>query len=160
MPTLSKKFAQTQVSLLQCELHRFNPYNEVLSLMNQQKHILLVDDDIQLHELVEDALLSLNVRLTAVIHTKEGLEIAEKEQPDLIFMDLLMPAPNLKGWDAIAALKSNPHTSHIPTFALTAANNESILKALQAGADDYVTKPFTISRFQAFIMRHVGAVGS
>jgi CheY-like chemotaxis protein len=120
-------------------------------------HILLVDDDIHLHELVEDALLPLDARLSAVVNAEEGIQIAINEQPDLILMDLLLPAPSMKGWEAIAALKTNPKTAQIHTIAFTAASNESILKALQAGADDYVTKPFSIAQFQSIIMRIFGA---
>jgi CheY-like chemotaxis protein len=119
-------------------------------------HVLLVDDDIQLHELVEDALLTLDARLSAVPTAEEGLEIALNEQPTLILMDLLLPSA-MKGWDAIARLKANPKTAHIQTLALTAASNESILKALQAGADDYISKPFSITQFQSQIMRIFGA---
>jgi CheY-like chemotaxis protein len=120
-------------------------------------HILLVDDDKQLHELVEDALLPLDARLSAVVSAEEGLKIAINEQPNLILMDLLLPAPSMKGWEAIAALKSNPKTAHIHTLALTAASNETILKALQAGANDYITKPFSIAQFQSNILRIFGA---
>lgn len=119
-------------------------------------HILLVDDDIQLHDMVEDALLPLNARVTAVTDANEALEIAIREQPTLILMDLLLPAPSMKGWEAIAALKANPETAHIKTIALTAASNEHILKALKAGADEYVTKPFSIAQFQSIVLRMFG----
>ena len=123
-------------------------------------HILLVDDDIQLHELVADALAPIDVRLSTAITAEEGIKIAIKEQPELILMDLLLPIASMKGWDAIAALKSNPKTAHITTLAVTAAANEDILKALHAGAIDYITKPFSISQLQSVVMRIFGAASS
>jgi CheY-like chemotaxis protein len=120
-------------------------------------HILLVDDDIQLHELVEDALEPLDVRLSTAITAEEGIKIAVREQPVLILMDLLLPVATMKGWDAIAALKANPKTEHITTIALTAAPNDDILKALHAGAIDYIAKPFSINQLQSTVMRIFGA---
>jgi CheY-like chemotaxis protein len=118
-------------------------------------HILLVDDDIQLHELVEDALEPLDVRVSTAITAEEGIKIALREQPALILMDLLLP--HAKGWEAIATLKSNPKTEHITTIALTAAPNDDILKALHAGAIDYIAKPFSINQLQSTVMRIFGA---
>ncbi|OUR96922.1 two-component system response regulator [Halobacteriovorax marinus] len=72
---------------------------------------------------------------------QQGVEIALSEIPDLILMDLSMPIMN--GWDATRILKREKRTLHIPIIALSAhVLSEHMNKALEAGCDDYQTKPF------------------
>jgi CheY-like chemotaxis protein len=76
---------------------------------------------------------------------EEGVEKAEKEVPDLILMDLSLP--KLDGWGATKALKKNKKTQHIPIIALSAhAMQEHKESALQAGCNDYDTKPVDFAR--------------
>jgi CheY-like chemotaxis protein len=76
---------------------------------------------------------------------EEGVEKAEKEEPDLILMDLSLP--KLDGWGATKALKKNKKTQHIPIIALSAhAMQEHKESALQAGCNDYDTKPVDFAR--------------
>jgi two-component system, cell cycle response regulator DivK len=74
----------------------------------------------------------------------EGVSMAESEKPDLILMDMSLPV--LSGWDATRSIKSNPETQRIPVIALTAhAMETDKQRALEAGCDDYDTKPINLS---------------
>ena len=74
-----------------------------------------------------------------------GVDMAAVESPDLILMDMSLPI--MDGWAATKTLKSNPSTASIPVIALTAhAMTSDRDKALQAGCDDYDTKPINLKR--------------
>ncbi|MFQ5772995.1 MAG: response regulator [Kiloniellaceae bacterium] len=85
----------------------------------------------------------------------EGISLARAEAPDLILMDLGLPA--LDGWEAIRRLKAAPETQSIPVIALTAHAMEGDRDtALAAGADDYDTKPVKLPGLLAKIERLLG----
>ena len=76
---------------------------------------------------------------------EEGIALAQHESPDLILMDLSLP--KLDGWGATKQLKGNSETQHIPIIALSAhAMAEHKASALEAGCDDYDTKPVDLAR--------------
>lgn len=88
---------------------------------------------------------------------EEGVEKAEKEVPDLILMDLSLP--KLDGWGATRALKKNEKTQHIPIIALSAhAMQEHKESALQAGCNDYDTKPVDFARLLSKIEEQLAKV--
>lgn len=80
----------------------------------------------------------------------EGVSVAQAELPDLIIMDLSLP--RIDGWEATRRLKSDPKTQSIPVIALTAhAMSTDRDKALDAGCDDFDTKPVNFDRLVAKI---------
>jgi two-component system, cell cycle response regulator DivK len=104
------------------------------------KRILVVEDQ----ELNMDLLLQLleddYEGLTAT-DGAAGLAMAEREQPDLILMDLSLPV--MDGWEATRRIKANASLQHIPVIALTAhAMVGDATRAFACGCDDYLTKPF------------------
>ena len=88
---------------------------------------------------------------------EEGVAAAEKEIPDLILMDLSLP--KLDGWGATKELKKNEKTQHIPIIALSAhAMQEHKESALQAGCNDYDTKPVDFARLLSKIEEQLAKV--
>ena len=76
---------------------------------------------------------------------KAGIEMMESDRPDLVLMDMGLPV--MDGWEATSKAKADPNLSDIPIIALTAhALEEDKTKALEAGADDFDTKPINLSR--------------
>jgi DNA-binding response OmpR family regulator len=106
------------------------------------KRILAVDDEPDILRLVSFSLSAKGFDVLEAADGTSAIEIAEREQPDLILMDVMMPA--LDGYEACRRLKENPSTAHIPVLMLSAKSQQAERKAgLECGAEDYVCKPFT-----------------
>ena len=102
--------------------------------------ILLVEDNDLNRDMLSRRLIKRGFTVILALNGKEGIDKAANEKPDLILMDLSLPIIN--GWDATREIKANKETSNIPIIALTAhAMAEDRKKALDAGCDEYDTKP-------------------
>lgn len=102
--------------------------------------ILIVEDNSDNRLLLHDMLDVLQYDVVEAVDGVQGVELAEAVLPTLILMDLSLPSKN--GWEATREIKSNPLTSGIPVIALTAhAMPFHRETAMQAGCDDYLTKP-------------------
>ncbi len=107
---------------------------------SEPETILLAEDSDDMREYLADSL-SKTYRVIIAKDGAEALEQAHELNPDIIISDIIMPA--LRGDEMCRILKSSMETSHIPVILLTALNDkEHIIRGLEAGADDYVTKPF------------------
>ncbi len=110
------------------------------SMVNEQKIILLVEDNLDMRTYIKSCL-STEYVIVEASNGQEGLDTASELVPDLIITDLMMPV--LDGLEMTRLLKQDEHICHIPVIMLTAkASTESKLEGLSTQADDYVTKPF------------------
>ncbi|MFQ5594003.1 MAG: response regulator [Anaerolineae bacterium] len=107
--------------------------------------VLLVEDNEINRDMLTRRLLRKGYQVVTAIDGEAGLAMARSEAPDLILMDLSLPG--LDGWEATRRLKAAPETRPIPIIALTAhAMAGDREKALEAGCDDYDTKPIELPR--------------
>lgn len=117
--------------------------------------LLLVEDNEDGREALSRHLRRRGFEVLVAVDGRQGLEAARAEGPDLILMDMSLPV--LDGWEATRLLKADDATRCIPVIALTAhAMAGDREKALEAGCDDYDTKPVEFSRLQAKIETLLG----
>jgi CheY-like chemotaxis protein len=104
--------------------------------------ILIAEDDAAVRSLIRMTLDSGQTEILEVDDGTAALELARKELPELIFLDWSMPGST--GIEVCRALRDNPETAHIKVVLLTARSERSDREAgFEAGADDYITKPFS-----------------
>ncbi|MCL4509865.1 MAG: response regulator [Bacteroidetes bacterium] len=104
--------------------------------------VLVVEDTKEIAALVRFKLLSAGYNVIVAEDGKKGLETAKSLLPDLIILDVMMPVMN--GLETLMNLKSDQACRTIPVIMLTAQSTEQeIIRGLELGADDYVTKPFS-----------------
>ena len=117
------------------------------------KKVLVVEDvDFNRDLLVQ--LLEDKYQVIEAVNGQEGVELAERERPALILMDLSLPV--MDGWEATRRIKANPDLSSIPVIALTAhAMVGDQEKALAAGCDDYLVKPLNEDILMAKIAKYL-----
>ena len=107
--------------------------------------ILLVEDNEMNRDMLSRRLERRGYQVLIAIDGGQGVEMARKEGPDLILMDMSLPV--IDGWEASRQLKTAPETHSIPIIALTAhAMAGDREKALEAGCNDYDTKPIELPR--------------
>jgi CheY-like chemotaxis protein len=105
------------------------------------KKILLIEDNKDVRENTAEILQLAQYMVTTAKNGKEGVELAQKEKPDLIICDIMMPV--LDGHGTLHLLSKNEETASIPFIFLTAkAERSDFRKGMEMGADDYLTKPF------------------
>ena len=118
--------------------------------MSRKKRILVVDDERDLVDLISMNLQRHGYDVLTANDGKMGLELARKQGPDLILLDLMMPG--LNGQEVATRLKGDPQTATLPILMLTARGEETdIVVGLSLGADDYVTKPFSMKVLMASV---------
>jgi signal transduction histidine kinase/DNA-binding response OmpR family regulator/ligand-binding sensor domain-containing protein len=114
-----------------------------------QIKILIVEDDVKLRAFIKN-ILEDDYQVLEADNGEMGYQLTIEENPDFIVSDIMMP--KLNGIDLLKKIRKNVETSHVPVILLTAKTNiESKLEGLTYGADDYITKPFSVSYFKARI---------
>ncbi|MFA6144994.1 MAG: two-component system response regulator [Sulfurimonas sp.] len=122
-------------------------------MFNVKKTVLIVDD-IPANLTVLANLLKSEYTVKAANNGQKAIEIVQKEAPDLILLDVMMP--EMDGWEVCSILKNDSSTSHIPVIFLTAKNGtEDEEKGLKLGAVDFISKPFSPPIVLARIKTHL-----
>ena len=124
--------------------------------MSQKKRILLIEDEEDIAALIKLQAELSGYKLHVEVDGINGYRAIEREKPDLVVLDLMLPGMN--GYDLCRKIKSNPDLRSIPVIILSAKSEElDVLLGLELGADDYVAKPFSpkilISRIKAVLRR-------
>ena len=122
-----------------------------------KQHILIVDDEEDLLELVRHNLERVGYTCTCATTGTDAVKVARQILPDLIVLDLMLPG--IGGFEVCGILKQDDKTRHIPIVMLTAKGGEtSTVHGLGLGADDYITKPFSpkilLARIAAVLRRN------
>ena len=119
--------------------------------------ILLVEDNEMNRDMLSRRLKRKDFEVVIAVDGQAGIDMASSSNPDIILMDLSLPV--IDGWEATRQIKANPATQSTPIIALTAhamAGDEQ--KALEAGCDDYDTKPVNLKRLLEKIGNLLGSV--
>ena len=110
--------------------------------------ILIVEDNEMNRDMLSRRLERRGYVVAMAVDGAEGVAMSKVELPDLVLMDMSLPI--LNGWEATRAIKADAHTGHIPVIALTAHSMPGDReKAMEAGCDDYDTKPVDLPRLLA-----------
>ena len=119
-------------------------------MKNSTPHILIIEDEPDINELLVISLEKNGYTVSKSFDGESGLKIARRSIPDLILLDLMLPGIN--GLDVCKLIKSQDDKSGIRIIMITALSQENdIVKGLEIGADDYITKPFSIKVLNARI---------
>ncbi|WP_367619006.1 diguanylate cyclase [Pelotalea chapellei] len=118
------------------------------------KRKILIIDDTPANIQVINQILQDHYRIYFAVSGSDGLNVAQRELPDLILLDIMMP--EMDGYEVCAALKSNEATSRIPVIFITAITSiEDEARGLEAGAIDYITKPISPPVLKIRIKNHL-----
>ncbi len=108
-----------------------------------QQHILIIEDEEHIVELIKFNLESNGYKVSYAFNGRDGLKRVEMEKPDLVLLDLMLP--EIDGIEVCNRIKTNRDIKDIPIIMLTAKGSETDkIIGLEIGADDYMTKPFSI----------------
>jgi len=109
--------------------------------MDEKKNVLIVDDEPHIVNLIKLSLNKEKYNVSGAYSAREALRFMDKDVPDLLVLDLMMPGIN--GYELCKALRENPKTKNVPVLILSAKSQmNDKLHAIDVGADDYMTKPF------------------
>ena len=116
------------------------------------RRILVADDEEDVRALVSEVLQSARYAVRLASGGREAIEIATRERPDLVLLDVMMP--EISGWEVCTTLKNHPDTQSIPIVMLSVRSEiRDMITSMQAGADDHLTKPFTRRKLIASVER-------
>lgn len=109
-------------------------------LGGSKSRILVIDDEVMVHQVIEAVLESEAYTIITAISSKDGMRLANSELPDVILLDVMLPS--IDGYEVCKQLRQSPATCRIPIVMISALSDRaSRILGLQAGADDFLTKP-------------------
>jgi two-component system, cell cycle response regulator DivK len=117
--------------------------------------VLLVEDNEMNRDMLSRRLIRRGFQVVFALDGQQGIDLARSDRPDIILMDMSLPV--IDGWEATRRLKSDDATRSVPVIGLTAhAMSGDREKAIEAGCDDYDTKPVELDRLIGKIERLLG----
>ncbi len=117
--------------------------------------VLLVEDNEMNRDMLSRRLIRRGFEVVFAVNGQQGVDLAQSEKPDIILMDMSLPV--MDGWEATRRVKANDETRGVPVIGLTAhAMNGDREKAIEAGCDDYDTKPVEFDRLIGKMERLLG----
>ena len=124
--------------------------------MHQKAKVLIVDDEPFNVDYLVQELEDSNYQLITASNGREALDKIDKERPDLVLLDLMMPV--LDGFAVLAQIKEDPDLRDIPVIITSAANDSrSIVKGIKQGAEDYLTKPIDENLLTSKLKEYLGS---
>ena len=118
--------------------------------------VLLVEDNEMNRDMLSRRLIRRGFQVVFAMDGQQGVDLARSERPDIILMDMSLPV--IDGWEATRRVKADDATRRVPVIGLTAhAMAGDREKAIEAGCDDYDTKPVELDRLIGKIERLIGA---
>jgi two-component system, cell cycle response regulator DivK len=121
--------------------------------------VLLVEDNEMNRDMLSRRLIRRGFEVIFAVAGKQGVDAARREKPDIILMDMSLPV--MDGWEATRCVKADDATRSVPVIGLTAhAMSGDREKAMEAGCDDYDTKPVELDRLIGKIERLLGLAKS
>jgi CheY-like chemotaxis protein len=118
--------------------------------------VLLVEDNEMNRDMLSRRLIRRGFQVVFAMDGQQGVDLARSERPDIILMDMSLPV--IDGWEATRRVKADDVTRSVPVIGLTAhAMAGDREKAIEAGSDDYDTKPVELDRLIGKIERLIGA---
>jgi adenylate cyclase len=109
--------------------------------MNDDDATVLVVDDLPQNVRLMDAVLSpLGFTVVSAMSGEEALDLLARELPDIVLLDIMMPG--MDGYEVCRRIRNDPATAFLPVVVITASGSQQKVRAIEAGADDFVTKPF------------------
>ncbi len=120
----------------------------------ERARVLLADDNADMREYLTNLLENSGYQVSEAVDGREALTAIRSEPPDLVISDVMMPG--MDGLELVAALRSEPRTAVVPVLLLSArAGQEASIEGLQAGADDYLVKPFAAAELLARVRANI-----
>lgn len=120
------------------------------------KRILIIEDNEDNRAIYATYLQHIGYEVIEAEDALEGFDLAVLQHPDIILLDIGLP--NIDGWQICRWLKANPTTQHIPVIAVSAhAFPDDVQKGLEAGFNEYISKPADPVRIGEAVARHIGA---
>jgi CheY-like chemotaxis protein len=118
--------------------------------------VLLIEDNEMNRDMLSRRLIRRGFEVIFAVDGQQGIDLARSQRPDIILMDMSLPV--IDGWEATRRVKSDDATRGVPVIGLTAhAMSGDREKAIEAGCDDYDTKPVEFDRLIGKIERLLGA---
>lgn len=140
------EFVEPEKDLIKLDARQKEEIEEFVQIIPQKKtagkQLLMIDDSDQIRWFLRHVF-GKEYKVLEARNGEEGVKMAKSEMPDLILCDVMMPV--MDGYEACRLIKSDGKTSQIPVVMLTAkVESEDVIKGIESGADDYVTKPFDV----------------